>query len=275
MLSSRPFPIDLRMSVALSLIAAALYVGAAWRAWRAAAAEPWVQYALVPLALLAHAGALAQQTVIAHQLVIGVGEAASLLAFLSALMLWAFCLREPLQALGVADYPLAAVCALWPALAVNRGAPIPLDDWRLGLHIVLSLLSAGLLTLAAINALGAAILDRILHRPDSLALARRLPPLQTLEKLLFQLITVGFFLLSLTLCSGLLVIRSLGGEHLAQIVLTAGAWLIFGVLLWGRRRYGWRGRTAIRWTLSGYVTLVAAYFGSKLLLQHFFDVHWN
>lgn len=261
------------MSFAFSLIAAALYLAAAWRAWRMAQ-DALSQRALVPLALVAHAAALVQQTVVAHQLVIGVAEAASLLAFLSALMLWAFCLREPLQALGVADYPLAALCALWPALATNRGAPIPLDDWRLGLHIVLSLLSAGLLTLAAINALGAAILDRILHRPDSLALARRLPPLQTLEKLLFQLIAVGFFLLSLTLCSGLLVIRSLGGEHLAQIVLTAGAWLIFGVLLWGRRRYGWRGRIAIRWTLSGYLTLVAAYFGSKLLLQQFFDVHW-
>jgi len=115
----------------------------------------------------------------------------------------------------------------------------------------------------------------VLHSPDNIALARRLPPLQTMEKLLFQLIFVGFFLLSLTLCSGLLIIPNLHGEHLAQLILTASAWLIFSVLLWGRLRYGWRGRTAIRWALSGYATLVAAYFGSKLVLEQIFNIHWS
>lgn len=245
---------------------------------RAAETDALSQRLVAPAALLAHAGALAQQTFTGHALSLGLGEAASLLSWLSALMLWVFCLREPLQALGVVMYPFTALCALWPALTSGpggRGNPIPLDDWRLGVHIVLSLLSAGLLTLAALHALAIAILDRILHRPENIALARRLPPLQTMERLLFQFIFVGFFLLSLTLISGVLIIPDLHGEHLAQIVLTAGAWLIFGFLLYGRRRYGWRGRTAIRWTLSGYATLVAAYFGSKLVLEHMFNLHWN
>jgi len=263
------------MSLILSLIAALLYAGAAWRAARNTQADVLSQRALIPVALALHAAALLLQTVFGSKLQIGVGEAASLLAWLSALMLWVFCLREPLQALGVVNYPFTALCALWPALATAEVNPIPLDDWRLGVHIVLSLLSAGLLTLAAIHALAIAILDRVLHRPDSIALARRLPPLQTMEKLLFQLIFVGFFLLSLTLCSGLLIIPNLHGEHLAQLILTASAWLIFSVLLWGRLRYGWRGRTAIRWALSGYATLVAAYFGSKLVLEQIFNIHWS
>ena len=263
------------MPLILSLIAALLYAGAAWRAARNTQADVLSQRVLIPVALALHAAALLLQTVFGSKLQIGVGEAASLLAWLSALMLWVFCLREPLQALGVVNYPFTALCALWPALAAGEVNPIPLDDWRLGVHIVLSLLSAGLLTLAAIHALAIAILDRVLHRPDSIALARRLPPLQTMEKLLFQLIFVGFFLLSLTLCSGLLIIPDLHGEHLAQLILTASAWLIFSVLLWGRLRYGWRGRTAIRWALSGYATLVAAYFGSKLVLEQIFNIHWS
>lgn len=263
------------MPLTLSLIAALLYATAAWRALRAAPADALSLRALVPLALALHAAALIGETVSGDQLLIGVSEAASLLTWLSALMLWVFCLREPLLILGVVHYPLTALCALWPALAGDRGTPIPLDEWRLGLHIVLSLFSAGLLTLAAIHALALAILDRVLHRPDNMAVARRLPPLQTMEKLLFQLIFVGFFLLSLTLCSGLLILPDLHGEHLAQLVLTASAWLIFGVLLWGRLRYGWRGRTAIRWALSGYVVMVAAYFGSKLLLEQIFNIRWT
>ncbi|HWY23300.1 MAG TPA: cytochrome c biogenesis protein CcsA [Nevskia sp.] len=259
----------------LSLIAALLYAGAAWRAARSPQADPLWQRALLPVALALHALALLEQTLFGDHMLIGVGEVASLLAWLSALMLWVFCLREPLQALGVVTYPFAAACSLLPLLPGREGNPIPLDDWRLGVHIILSLLSAGLLTLAAIHALAIAILDRILHRPDNIALARRLPPLQTMEKLLFQLIFVGFFLLSLTLCSGLLIIPDLHGEHLAQLILTASAWVIFSVLLWGRLRYGWRGRTAIRWALSGYATLVAAYFGSKLVLEQIFNIHWS
>ena len=263
------------MPLITSLIAAALYAVAAWRAARSAQADTLSQRALIPAALLLHAAALIGQTTQSHELLIGVGEAASLLSWLSALMLWVFCLREPLQALGLVHYPFTAVCALLPLLPSASRGPIPLQDWRLGVHIILSLFSAGLLTLAAIHALAIAILDRILHRPDNIALARRLPPLQTMEKLLFQLIFVGFFLLSLTLCSGLLIIPDLHGEHLAQLILTASAWLIFSVLLWGRLRYGWRGRTAIRWALSGYATLVAAYFGSKLVLEQIFNIHWS
>jgi ABC-type uncharacterized transport system permease subunit len=266
------------MPLASSLIAALLYAAAAWKVARSAQGDALSQRALLPAALLLHAAALVGQTLHGPELLIGVGEAASLLSWLSALMLWVSCLREPLQALGVVLYPLTALCALLPLLPSRGGSPsspIPLQDWRLGVHIILSLFSAGLLTLAAIHALAIAILDRILHRPDSIALARRLPPLQTMEKLLFQLIFVGFFLLSLTLCSGLLIIPDLHGEHLAQLILTASAWLIFSVLLWGRLRYGWRGRTAIRWALSGYATLVAAYFGSKLVLEQIFNIHWS
>ena len=35
----------------------------------------------------------------------------------------------------------------------------------------------------------------------------------------------------------------------------------------GRHRYGWRGRTAIIWTLAGFVMLILAYFGSKAVLE--------
>jgi ABC-type uncharacterized transport system permease subunit len=42
---------------------------------------------------------------------------------------------------------------------------------------------------------------------------------------------------------------------------------MFGGLLIGRFRYGWRGKTAIVWTLSGFAVLILAYFGSKMVLE--------
>lgn len=264
------------MPLTLSLLAAVLYAVSAWRALRLPAEDRLAQRLLVPLALLAHGSALALEIVHGRNLLIGIGEAASLLMWLSASMLWLFCLREPLRMLGLFQYPIAAVCALAPSLIHDAGNAIPLADWKIGVHIVLSLFSAGLLTLASLQALATAILDRVLHHPGSIGLARRLPPLQTMERLLFQLIFVGFFGLSLTLLSGLLFIHDLFGQHLVhKTVLSIAAWLMFGVLLWGRRRYGWRGRTALRWALSGYALLVLAYFGSKLVLEQILGTHWS
>jgi ABC-type uncharacterized transport system permease subunit len=97
---------------------------------------------------------------------------------------------------------------------------------------------------------------------------RALPPLQTMENLLFQMLTAGFILLSLSLFSGILFLEDLFAQHLAhKTVFSIIAWLVFGTLLWGRWRFGWRGRTAIRWTLSGFFFLMLAYFGSKLVLE--------
>jgi len=261
------------MSIILSLIATAVYAFAGWRAWQSRhAGQQW----LLTIALLAHGAALSQQVLSGAHLLIGVAESASLLAWLSALMLWVFCLREPLQILGVAQYPIAAVCVLAPTEFRDGGTPIPLADWKIGIHIVFSLLSAGLLTLAAIQAMATHTLDRMLHRPGRLGAAMKLPPLQTMERLLFQLIFVGFFLLTLTLLSGLLFVHDLFGQHLAhKTILSFAAWLIFGTLLIGRLRYGWRGRSAIRWMLYGYVSLILAYFGSKLILEQILGRHWT
>jgi ABC-type uncharacterized transport system permease subunit len=180
-----------------------------------------------------------------------------MLGFLCCLMLWVFCLREPLHALGAMAYPITGLWAVAPAVFHDSGTLIPLADWKIGIHIVFSLLSAGLLTLAAIQAAATSVLDNMLRKPANLMILHRLPPLQTMERLLFQLIFFGFFLLSLTLVSGLIFVHNLFAQHLVhKTVLSFFAWLIFGLLLWGRMRHGWRGRTAIRWALSGYTALV-------------------
>ena len=78
----------------------------------------------------------------------------------------------------------------------------------------------------------------------------------------------GFALLSAGLLTGIFFLEDIFAQHLVhKTVLSIVAWLVFGILLWGRWRFGWRGRTAIRWTLSGFVVLLLAYFGSKFVLE--------
>jgi ABC-type uncharacterized transport system permease subunit len=45
------------------------------------------------------------------------------------------------------------------------------------------------------------------------------------------------------------------------------SWLTFAVLLGGRTLRGWRGRTALRWTLFGFALLMLAYVGSRFVLE--------
>lgn len=261
------------MTALLTFIAVSLYAGAAVWAWRQPQ-PPMLQRHLVLAALVLHGWTLAQQVLQPGAVSLGIAEAISLFAWQSALLLWAFCWREPLQTLGLVIYPLAALCALaavvWPGgTAVSAG-------WKVTAHILLSLFSAGLLTLAAVQACALALQDRFLHQHQQTRLMRALPPLLNMERLLFQLIFIGFFLLSLTLLSGVWFVNNLQAQHLThKTVLSFTAWLIFGVLLWGRWRYGWRGRSAIRWALSGYAVLILAYFGSKLILEQFLGRHWT
>lgn len=272
MLSSNAMPPS---TIVLYLAAAttAIYFICGWLMLRPAGRrERW----LPPAALLLHLWLLATHLFRGEAIVIGVREALSLFAWQSALLLWLFCLRQPLRILGLAIYPLAGIAAALATALPSPIQPIPISDWKVQLHIVLSLLSAGLLTLAAVQALALALQDRMLHGRPHLELTQTLPPLETMERLLFQLITLGFFLLSLTLISGVLFIHNLLGQHLAhKTVLSVIAWLLFAVLLWGRRQYGWRGRVAIRWSLSGYAFLVLAYFGSKWVLEELLHKQWS
>jgi ABC-type uncharacterized transport system permease subunit len=97
---------------------------------------------------------------------------------------------------------------------------------------------------------------------------RSLPPLETMESLPFQMIAAGFVLLTLALLSGFAFLEDMFAQHLVhKTVLSCLGWLVFGGLLLGRFRYGWRGRTAIIWTLSGFVILILAYFGSKAVIE--------
>jgi ABC-type uncharacterized transport system permease subunit len=259
------------MTLTFALFAALLYSASAACTWRRPGpAEVWLALG----ALLLHSAALGGQIFQLGGLSIGLNEALSLFAWQSALLLWAFSFRLALRPLGLAVYPLAGLFALIAALV-----PTPLreatGDWKVHSHILLSLLSAGLLTLAAAQALLLAAQERWLHQHESPRLMRALPPLQTMEQLLFQLVAVGFFLLSAALLSGLWFVQDWLAQHLVhKTVLSVTAWLMFGVLLWGRWRHGWRGRQALRWALTSYAMLLLAYFGSKLVLEIILHKHW-
>ncbi|MDS4042134.1 MAG: cytochrome c biogenesis protein CcsA [Candidatus Competibacter sp.] len=226
-----------------------------------------------PLALgwgaaLLHAMILAQTVFQPAGLNLGFFNALSFTAWLIGVVLLAAAMVRPIENLGIIVLPFCAVTLCLGLLFPAERIVADPSQWPLELHILIAILAYSLLALAALQALLLAVQDHRLRRRQPGGFLRGIPPLTAMETLLFQMIGAGFVLLGIALVSGLFFLHDIFAQHLLhKAVLSFIAWCVFGVLLWGRWRFGWRGRTAIRWTLSGFTFLALAYFGSKLVLE--------
>lgn len=199
---------------------------------------------------------------------LGFFNALSLFSWLIVLLLVVTAVTKPVENLGIAILPLAAIAVVLELIFPSDDILREAEAVKLETHIVISILAYGVLSIAAVQAILLAIQNKQLHDRRHLGFVRALPPLETMETLLFQMIGVGFFLESLSLITGMLFLKNMFAQHVAhKTVLSITAWLVYAILLWGRWRHGWRGKTAIRWTLSGFASLLLAYFGSKMVLE--------
>lgn len=141
----------------------------------------------------------------------------------------------------------------------------------LPLHWALGIASYGLFGAAVVHAW---IMTRAEHRIRQAADPASGMPLLTLERLTFRFVAAGFVLLTATLAAGLLFGETLYGrawrwDH--KTVFSVLSWLAFAVLLLGRARFGWRGRTAVRVLYVGSILLLLAYVGSRFVLEVILD----
>ena len=174
---------------------------------------------------------------------------------------------------GALVLPLAAVAPLVPVVWTGQASPASTASAHI--HAAISILTWAVLSLAALQALILAWQEHRLRTRRPGGALRTLASLDTQERWLFRLVGVGFFLLSLSLASGFMFVQDMLAQHLAhKTVLSCIAWAIFGALLWGRRRHGWRGQTAVRWCLGGFLVLALAYFGSRWILEVLLDERW-
>ncbi len=262
--------------ILLHLLVSLGYAGLAIFLWRAALtpanARPWASWAhaalIVPLAL--HAALLSRAAFADGGMYLGVGNAVSVIIWLTALIYWTGSFFYRLEGLQVLVVPSAAVLSLLP-LAFPPAHPLANTNLAaFKAHLVISLLAYSLFTIASLHVLMMAIMERRLHRGNLPLFMQSLPPLLTMERLLFQIIFAGFVLLTLTLGSGILFSEELFGKPMPfthKTIFGFLSWFIFGALLTGRALYGWRGRVAMRWTLAGFLSLFLAYIGSRFVLE--------
>ena len=210
--------------------------------------------------------------------VFGFAQDLSLIAWVGLAFYWFQSWFLPISSLRWMALMFALICAslpsIFPGTLISPKAVS--DPWFKG-HFVVYTVSVGLLSLAAMHAILMSVQDRALHRQLAIIPNGRLahwledlPPLMTMESLLFNLLYVGFALLSLTVFSGLLFSQTLFGKPLVfdhKTVFALVSWFLFAGLLIARWRVGLRGRAAIRWVLSAYTALLLAYVGSRFVVE--------
>lgn len=228
----------------------------------------WLGLGVLAVGLLAHAIMLYPKIVTQYGLNFNVFNVISLTSLFMLTFYWLFSLYRPVLVLGVLATPLA----LTGAVVGFGNAPYqPLSSVSplLQGHILLSLASYCVLFMAAVQAVMLRLQMRELKSQSIHRIwVQKLPALQSMESLLFDMITMGFVLLSLALGLGFVDTQDLLGQHLAhKTVFSVLSWLVFGALLFGHWRYGWRGLRAANLTLYGVVLLGIAFIGTKFVLE--------
>ena len=209
-----------------------------------------------------------------HFLQFSIGSAIAVVGLVYLIIGLYFYTRPNLQGLAVILLALTAICCLG-LLSTDSSFSLNKNGWALYLHLILSLCSYACLSVAALLTVIEPWQSSQLRRKPEKA-SSFLPSLEALDKETFQLIFLGFCLLTIALLSGFFFLENINTQHLPhKVILSLLSWFVFGVLLLGRWKLGWRGKTAMRFALLGFFLLLLAYFGSKWVLEVILNRSWN
>lgn len=223
---------------------------------------------LLPLVL--HAYLLYGSLSIGGTLNLGLVNALSLILWLTMLVYWVARFFYPIASLQTLVLPLVAIGSLLPALFPALHPLSSNSSFALDAHVLAAMLAYSLFTIAALHAGLMSLVEKRLHRATLPRVLQGLPPLLTMENLLFRIIGAGFILLTLTLASGIVFSEQIFGKPWQfnhKMLFGFISWGVFAALLAGHHFYGWRGRKAVHWTMSGYIFLILAYLGTQFVLE--------
>ena len=262
------------------LVVAFIYIAVAIDFWRSlklkangteALQSLKLHSAMIALGLILHGSLLYRDIFAVGGFNLGLFYALSAILWLTALIYWVANLKHQLHSLQAFVLPPAALFVLLSAINIQSYAQPQQNTGALFIaHVAIAILAYSLFTFAALHALLMAVVERSLHNKPTPIKLPSFPPLMVMESLLFKVISFGFVLLTLTVFSGMLFSEEIFGKPLQfthKVVFSIAAWFIYAWLLYGRFRHGWRGKTAIRWTLIGFTLLLLAYVGSHFVSQ--------
>ena len=251
----------------MAYVAVSLYLG--WALTVNSPIQKTMTLGVLLVGMLGHAALLYPYIITLYGLNFNLFNVFSLTSLLFLLFYVLFSLYRPIVSLGI----LAAPTALFGLIIgyVGRAPYQPMTNVSIGLeaHILFSLGAYCVLLMATLQALFLRLQIRELkHQTIHRFWVNKLPSLQTMESLLFDMILVGFILLSIALALGFVYVEDLMGQHIVhKTVFSLLSWLLFAVLLLGHWRAGWRGKRAANITFYAFILLALGFVGSKFVLE--------
>ena len=231
--------------------------------------------ALVAIGISIHSNTLYGSILIGNGFNLSLGNTISMIGLELAIISLIAALDPTLRGISAGLLILGALAA---GMTVPEESPTTMAvlAWQVRAHIMISLMSYGLLTVGAIVAIYAMVQERSLHAGRISPMSSLFAPLETTEKLLFGIAAAGFAGLASAILSGLTFVEDLFAQHLAhKTALSLLALVVFGTLLAGRFFAGWRGKRAIKLYLGGFLLLCLAYFGVRVILEQFLNRSWG
>ncbi|WP_159879542.1 MULTISPECIES: cytochrome c biogenesis protein CcsA [Aquitalea] len=260
----------------LTILLILAYGGLSWHFignWKGVASlprNPRFEHTMLGVLLLLHAYAVMSPLSEGTMISLGVGRALSVVVWMMLVIYWTCSFFYRVEGLQLFMMPLAMLTLAFALAFPGEHIMHDLGNPAFALHVLVSIVAYSLFAIAALLAVLMLFLEKALHDKRWLALVRQLPPLLSLEKMMFQVIGFGFMLLTVSLFTGVVFSEEVFGKAVAishKTVFSVISWLLFAALLLGRHFKGWRGKVAIRWTLAGFGALLLAYIGSKVVLE--------
>jgi ABC-type uncharacterized transport system permease subunit len=245
----------------------------------------WIQLFILILLVL-HGVACYQDIFTPEGIVFGFAQALSLMAWVAITLYWIEGWFFTLNGMLPLILGLAMIFSFLPV--VFSGAIIStkaVHSPGFKLHFITANIAYGIMFLAALQAILMTMQDRSLRSKQqqdtsswmgifvfgrSSRLLEQLPPLLIMERVMFNIIGIGFCLLTIAVFSGIFFSQSLFGRPLIidhKTIFALLSWAMFGGLLHAHWRVGLRGAEASKWVLGSFAVLVLAYIGSRFVLE--------
>jgi len=178
--------------------------------------------------------------------------------------------RYKIGLLGSFIMPLVFVLMLSSAMLPREIKPLSpeLQSYWLSIHTILAFIGNAAFAMASGIGVMYLIQERYVKSKHPSGLFQRLPSLQILDEINYRLITIGFPLLTLAIITGALWAKSAWGSYLrgdSRVLWAIVTWLTYAVVLHTRLLAGWRGKRSAILSIIGFITILIAFFGIKLI----------
>lgn len=224
---------------------------------------------LAILGLVAHSASLASELVVQGMLQMSLLNSISVCVWMTILVILISALTKPIHNLFMFFMPTGSALLLL-ALAAPQQAEAKFYSAGMLVHIFVSLLAYSVMIVSTLQAILVNIQSNHLHRHElNHRISSILPPLQSMERLMFEWVFIGFILLTIAMVTGGMYVENLLAQHLIhKTVLTLISWGFFAVLIFGHFYLGWRGKRASQLIYLGFGFLLVAFMGSKFVLEY-------